>query len=481
MNIGIIIAISDYIDKELSNLPACQNDATAMAKLLRSDSKFDDILIIDESTKASEVKSKVTEFVSKHKANEIKEIVFYYTGHGELVDNEFYYLLSDFDSSRRKQTSLENSEVDNLLRSLSPNLTVKIVDACQSGTRYLKDRSALSEYVKKNRHEFKDFYFLFSSNSDQSSYQDRNLSFFTKAIIESVIQHPKNTIRYKDLMDFVSDWFERYKEQTPFFVSQADYTETFCSISDLLRESLNNLMAETSSNTSPSKDTISKTLFELISEDARRYGTENDANESFEKIEEYLCSVQHPKVVNEIFKLEVSRESNYSESLDMSIIGKWLDDNAHNYFAKPYWDMVKVKKRIPKKRNPLFLAVSLYYEEEYEISEVEEEQIVDYELTVKMPYLYLVLKVEPRFPNLSYHELYIAPIVSKTSLQLFINFCRYRDTSWSSRHLATNKHWNIRSCELKNHEKIKQIVTETIEQFWEFVLEPIKKQYKKNL
>lgn len=477
MNIGIIIAISDYIDKELSNLPACKNDASVMAELLRSDSKFDDILIIDESTNSTAVKSKVTEFVSKHKANDIKEIVFYYTGHGELVDNEFYYLLSDFDSSRRKQTSLENSEVDNLLRSLSPNLTVKIVDACQSGTRYLKDRSALSKHVEEIRHEFKNFYFLFSSNSDQSSYQDRSLSFFTKAIIESVIEHSENTIRYKDVMDFVSDWFESSKKQTPFFVSQADYTETFCSISDSLRKSLKDLMTETSSNASPSKDTISKTLVELISEDAERYGTQDDANESFQKIEEYLDSAQHPEVVNKIFKLEVSRESNYSESLDMRIIGKWLDDHSHNYFAKPYWEVVKVKKRIPKKINPLLSAFDFLYEEEYEICEVEEEQIVDYELTVKMPYLYLVLKVEPRFPNLSYHELYIAPIVSKTSLQLFINFCRYQDTGWSSRHLATNKHWNIQSCELKNHQKIKQIVTETTEQFWEFVLEPIKKQY----
>lgn len=477
MNIGIIIAISDY--KELNNLPACKNDANAMAQLLRSDPKFDDILIINQSTKAIDVKSKVAEFVSKHQANDVEEIVFYYTGHGEFVDNEFYYLLSDFDSSRRKQTSLENSEVDNLLRSLSPNLTVKIVDACQSGTRYLKDRSAFSKHVEEIKHEFEKCYFLFSSSSDQSSYQDRNFSFFTKAIIESVIQHRKETIRYKDIMDFVSDRFKSSKEQTPFFVLQADYTETFCSISVSLRKSLKDLTTETSSHSSPSKDTVSKTLVQLISEDAIRYGTEDDANESFQKIKEYLLSAQHPEV-NEIFDIKVYQESDYSDSIDMRIIGKWLDDNTHNYFAKPCWDVVKVKKRIPKKRHPLLSgisAISFLYEEEYEISEIEEEQIVDYEPTVNMPYLYLVLKVEPRFPNLSYHELYIVPIVSKTSLQLFINFCRYRDTNWSSRHLATNNSWNIQSCNLNNHKKIEQIVTKVTERFWEFVLEPIKKQY----
>ena len=107
MNIGIIIAISDYFDKKINNLPACKNDANAMAELLRSDPKFGDILVINESTKAINVKDKVRGFVSKHQANDIEEIVFYYTGHGQLVNNEFCYLLSDFDFSRQKQTSLE--------------------------------------------------------------------------------------------------------------------------------------------------------------------------------------------------------------------------------------------------------------------------------------------------------------------------------------------------------------------------------------
>ena len=145
-------------------------------------------------------------------------------------------------------------------------------------------------------------------------------------------------------MDFVSDQLESNKEQTPFFVVQADYTETFCSIRDSLRESLRALIPEISSNSSPSTDTGSKTLVELIREDARRYGSEDDAKESFQKIKEYLHSAQHPEVVNELFDLEVAQGSDYSELLDMSIIGKWLDDNTHNYFAEPCWEVVKVKK-----------------------------------------------------------------------------------------------------------------------------------------
>lgn len=59
----------------------------------------------------------VAGIIAKYTGKEVEEIFFYVTGHGQFYDNEFYYLLSDFDKTKRKKTSLENTELDQMFRS----------------------------------------------------------------------------------------------------------------------------------------------------------------------------------------------------------------------------------------------------------------------------------------------------------------------------------------------------------------------------
>jgi hypothetical protein len=56
--------------------------------------------------------------------------------------------------------------------------------------------------------------------------------------VDAVVQHPDEDLRYKDVIDFVSDAFADDLNQTPFFVVQADFTEHFCSVSPTLREAV---------------------------------------------------------------------------------------------------------------------------------------------------------------------------------------------------------------------------------------------------
>jgi hypothetical protein len=154
INLGIVIAISEYTD-DAKNLPACTRDGEAVLHVLRASDRFAEILHLEANTTASQVKSQLADFAKSHIGKEIGEIVFYFTGHGEFIGNEFYYLMTDYQSRKRNQTALQNSELDGIIRGLNPNIFVKIVDACHSGINYIKSADEFDEYLKSTDQQFR--------------------------------------------------------------------------------------------------------------------------------------------------------------------------------------------------------------------------------------------------------------------------------------------------------------------------------------
>jgi hypothetical protein len=237
MNIAILIGISEYTNG-IQVLPGSKNDVIQFENLIKNTKKYDDILTISENTESSKVKDKLTSFINDRKGKNIEEVLFYFSGHGDFVNDEFYYILSDFNFDKRTQTSLQNSELDNLIKSLSPRLVIKVVDACHSGVNYIKDIKALDTYIKSTSNQFNNCYFLYSSLNSQSSFQNDNFSFFTLSFLNSVKAFKETDVRYKDIIDYISDEFSSFPEQTPFFVTQADFTELFCTKNEQLNKFL---------------------------------------------------------------------------------------------------------------------------------------------------------------------------------------------------------------------------------------------------
>ncbi len=230
LNLGVVIAVSEYTD-DAGNLPACSQDGAAFLEVLRTSEKFKDVLYIDRDTTSANVKRRLAEFVKKYEGQDIGEVVFYFTGHGEFVGDEFYYLLSDYQQRRRKQTSLENTELDNIVRSLKPALFAKVVDACHSGMTYIKSVDEFNEYLKAANSKFKKLYFLFSSQSEQFSYQNNRISYFTESVLKAIAAHAGDEIRYKDIIDYVSDEFKIHDFQTPLLLRKQ--TSRKCSVMSL--------------------------------------------------------------------------------------------------------------------------------------------------------------------------------------------------------------------------------------------------------
>ena len=196
---------------------------------------------------------KLSDFIANNQGEIFDEVFFYYSGHGDFRDNEFYYILSDFNRNSYRQTSLANSELDSFLKQLNPNLTIKVVDACHSGVTYIKDNDIFSKHLDESKQRFNHCYFMFSSMSDQASYQNNIISHFTKSFVDSVLKYSSTEIRYKHIVDYISDDFEKNALQKPLFVTQASFTEIFCSVNQkiktLLSSQLSNLLEGKSKRT----------------------------------------------------------------------------------------------------------------------------------------------------------------------------------------------------------------------------------------
>lgn len=233
MNIAILIGISKY--KTEMSLPACSLDAEQMERLLISTQKYDDIKVVTAQTNASQVKDSLREFFGKYQnRDDIDEAFIYFSGHG-LFQNDALLCCSDFDSSRPATTSISNAELDDLLRSIKPTVAVKIIDACQSGSPYIKDANAGFE-KSLGKSQLSSFICMASSRQDQSSYASASESFFTSKWIEATALRSDGQILYRDIQAALADAFVQNPEQTPFFVSQGTGLEVFSTITPELLE-----------------------------------------------------------------------------------------------------------------------------------------------------------------------------------------------------------------------------------------------------
>ncbi len=445
MNLAIIIGVSKYKDK-WNDLPGCANDTSAINNTLTKTEKFDSILVLDANQASAKVKEEVTNFISNNKGQKIDEVFFYYTGHGEFYNNEFYYILSDFDSAKRKQTSLQNNEIDTLIKTLAPSLVVKVIDACQSGTSYIKDSDAISKYFDTSKQTFNKCYFLNSSLSTQSSFQNDEMSFFTKSFVEAIKQHKTDEIRYKDIIDFISDEFDGNGEQTPFFVIQAELTEKFCTISRQLREYLKNISIKAAL---PSTDaTKSQTLADLVKQDAKEYSTKEDAIGLLEELKTDASKVTLSDELSELYELKLSIIEDTQNIPSRTVIGRWLKDNPDLFFARPTYKPVYEDTAGMLSSFALSSGIKFGKQDPTETKY----EIDGYELKCEVPFKGISLIANARFANLNSYNLTITFLVSKKAIRFFYFIAGYIEESWDNRKL-NSKEIEWKSIEFKITEK----------------------------
>ncbi len=405
---------------------------------------------------------------------EIDELFFYYTGHGGFDGKEFYFMLSNYEKNKQKQTSFENSELDSLIKKLKPKITVKVIDACQSGVSYVKDSANLESYFKGSNPEFQKCYFFFSSQSNQSSYQDNVLSSFTKSFVESIANYPQETIRYKNIMDYISDSFKS-PEQTPLFVVQADYSEVFANFSQESKDSLK-LSIQNQPFKLPNIDDITgenNSLIDLIILESNDYCSIEEANDILEYLKEVVKNNKFEDILKDLYELEVSNNDSYSDIPNVSQIGRYFSQIKHNYFVRHLSHQEKIEEPSKYEGLDFYLPTTLKY-----LVPKKYKTIIDgVEPTTEMTYGYLEIKANRKYPSLINYSLIIVPFISKINLRLFDKIIVFKDKGWDEQIIGSSEEFNTVELKIKDKKGISDYINEKFDEFAKKIHKAINEKY----
>lgn len=482
MKVAILIGVSEYDTQK--QLLGCKNDVYIMENIIDYSSTFEDKLVISDNTTSTNVKQQVSEFIEKYRVSEenIDEIFFYFSGHGLYENEEFYYILSDFDYSKLNRTTYKNSEIDGLLKSLNPQLTVKVIDACESGVRYVKDinDAEVKKILEKSKANFNNCYFMFSSQFNEASYA-KSLSYFTESFIRSIIEHESDAIRYRDIIDFITDDFSfKSIQQTPYYVIQATNTELFANINYQARYEIGNLVSEIVSN--PKKEekrNETLTLVEKIIADSQYYCENFDEVRSvFLNIKEKVEQVNLRGELSQLYDLSpVFKNESYYGLPNINTIAEVLEDSKDELFINIEYTNeeydVPVNNYLSSFHRALGTKSEVRYKNEYR-------EVIDYfEISEEeMPYTQVYIDCIPKYSNLSKYNCSLIFAFSKKNLYIFYSFNRYVEVTWQEYELGNVKWRTISNLLLKDEDSIISTINSIIEEFCSYILEDLTTQYQ---
>ena len=480
-NIAIIISVSKY-DTSGNDLPGCERDGQVIKSLLEFSGRFDQIKYHTGNVSGADVKSNIAEFIEGYNGMEIGDVVFYFSGHGEYFDNEFYYLMSDYSQNKRKQTSLDNTSLDTMVRSLSPNMFVKIVDACHSGTQYIKDYSALEKHLKLvGNSSFNNVSFMFSSQVDEVSYQDDNMSHFTNSIVSAVRTHKNGPVRYKHITDYVSDEFDRKNTQTPFFVGQSRLTEIFLTMTDEIRvrlaETLPALDSDTGTALTPIKS--SSSFVEILIKRSDEFLSKEEASAIIINMESFIHGGPFSDEIAQLYTIQVDAEGS-SYPPQPASIGVWIEKNndSREYFAHSKYRSEQYTRKEPKNALIGLLAGNLLSGSDRYDDVVDYRNIMDsYVSTASLPYNFYRIHLVPQYATLAPEDCFIAFISSRSHIRIFWSFTHYEYTDWEISRPVGKMDWFTDGCKLKDSDRIEGIFQRIITEFCVFVEGPIKSKW----
>ena len=353
-NYAIILGVDKY--KHAPELPSCENDAKLMEGLLSATGKYEVLRIANNAAKHN-VQEQISTFLPAD-GREIGEILFYFSGHGKQDEQGMHYALYDTDVTKINSTSLNNAELDDIIRKCSPKLYVKIVDACQSGVSYIKGLDeADNDFKYTETKDFKNCIFICSSLKTQASYAGDPYSKFTKAIVDAINSVVAPAVKFTDIQNYLSDVFNTDGgAQTPYFSTQCDGTELFCEKNPDVLAYLSSLYAIT-----PGYNDSSQPNIDAIKSYLSKCRDDSDVKAFMECIQESLSNwkLQHC-FFNEFYECEckTSFPYEYQKYLEEASLVKMLYTRVEkeNLF-------VEVECASVKKQNPLLDSLFSSYKE----------------------------------------------------------------------------------------------------------------------
>lgn len=471
-NIAILIGIADYSNE--TKLPPCEADVDLMADIVVKSGKYAEHLILRGSPKSIEGKEKLAQFIRSNEGQEIDELFFYYSGHGSRHADDFLYLFSDFNRVRLEQTSLRNSELDSMLRSLKPKLAVKVVDACQAGTEYIKSDSDLQGILEKSSTDsFGKTYFLFSSSQTQASVALTDFSVFTRSFAEAVAQYQNSEVRFRDIMAYISDDDQVKKYQTPLFIQQANNTEVFCLVTVEIAQAISTRFSA-QPPAAGSKDLVAQpipmpTLGDRIVAAARmksaNYCDKDEAQASLQAFIDAMEQHSWRSPINALYAASSSRQADNSQLPGMTAIGEWLKKSPGEYFAgltyreEEYEARERIEIEQPNIFGSSYERILGGFGKRFEYKPVTRTRSVlnGLKQTAPSPCSALTIGLQPLELALPWFQLFVPFIFSKSVLTAFLRCEQEKELSWENRVLQNSGEWQTFHCGLKDKAAIAEM------------------------
>lgn len=488
MKVAILVGVSDYL--KTAPLPACKNDVDLLKALLDKTGEYQEVLSLGATKPSAYVKQQITSFAAQFKGKSVDQVLFYFTGHGDFDGQELSLLLSDYEPARRKQTVIENTELDDWLRVFDAAVAVKIIDACHSGVQYIKDPDALAKYFSSIPKAFRSCYFMFSSLTDQLSWQNQQLSYFTRALVEAVSAFQSTELRFKDVIDHISDAFRTNVKQTPYFITQASNTELFCSVDSKLRDFVSKRLlsygpvssgaATPQAGSTPQPDT---SLASLVKADSERYCSEEEVLDRLQHAKTHWADNPPTGVLFDLYDLQAVPIATIGDDIPMvDRIGKWLNENANDYFALPttriekYTETISVPKRV--RGIAAALLSSTFFEETETKTVVNEREVVTgFRLTQQTDTIGVRLTAAPKYENIEWCDCHILVVFSKTEIRFFYLFSIFKQLNWKERERRPSGQWRMQTAPLKLIPSIRETLVRITDEFAEFAADPIRRRY----
>lgn len=446
MNIAILIGVSNY--KNAIQLPACKLDVENMHRLLSATGKYEEVHKVIDPINTDELKDSIRSFFTKYKSSPpIQEAFVYFSGHG-TYQNDALLCGPDFDSERPSSTSISNSELDDLLRSINPQVSVKVIDACNSGFTYIKDaNSGFEKSLQKST--LGSFICMASSRQDQSSYANALESYFTSKWIDAAIAKENGTILYRDIEAVLADAFANNQKQTPFFTRQGSGLEIFSNANSALLQ-LKNDRAK-ALDPAASKTDLKTSLTQEITKRDREFVSYDNVLSAVEKSKDNISKyVILDDLVKEFYNKTTQTDLTLSAIPNMRAVAIFAEkqDWPKTYFVNIKQESYQVK--VLRENNPYVGIVGgvvrFHSDEDSQYRNETRQRPFLLETTERLPLEVASISYSSTHPSLPEFVLYIGLVHSLTSAMVLSTSVRLIQKGWQTRTIeSSDVKWRYQS------------------------------------
>lgn len=400
-----------------------------MHSLLTKTNRFDSIhKIIDYD--AESLKDSLRDLL-KPSVN-FGQIFFYFSGHGHSDSEDFYFCMKDFNERRPNETGLSNRDLHALLREVSPDLVVKVIDACSSGALLVK---SVGDLLPLEKGGLKNVVQIASCLDSQTSLTGDPLSEFTHKFCAAASRKDTGPIYYTDIIAILRDEYLQDTERSPHFVFQASARETFIDDASLLSpfriEFTSKWAPKTASpialveppaaGTEQTAPSLANLLASMESEIVKPHEIKALTDKIFDGLKRKI----NDDKFNEYFDLEINEYSDFEVPETRSFIIRTMSQEKKND------DFVTATIRTERKpRNPLLritepMLYALGGDEEYT-------EKWNLKLNMRMDRVQMQVILTPKFTALQQIKLVVTCAPSLETCYLFELATRHARTDWNA-------------------------------------------------